>query len=171
MHMRDSLGRSWQLGTIQLDYQMPERFDMTYAGPDDDSPRPVMIHRAHFGSFERFIGILIEHFGGDFPLWLAPTQVQLIPVSDKHNGEAQALAERLAESGLRADVDTRTESVGKKIREAELAKAPYMWVVGDEEVESETVAPRKRHHQDDGVRVSIQDAIEALRAEVSGRVR
>ncbi|MGH2959169.1 MAG: threonine--tRNA ligase, partial [Solirubrobacterales bacterium] len=171
MHMRDSLGRSWQLGTIQLDYQMPERFDMTYAGPNDDTPRPVMIHRALFGSFERFIGILIEHFGGDFPLWLAPTQVQLIPVSDKHNGEAQELAARLAEDGLRASVDTRTESVGKKIREAELAKAPYMWVVGDEEVESGTVAPRKRHQQDDGERVAIQDAIEALLAEVSSRAR
>jgi len=171
MHMRDSLGRSWQLGTIQLDYQMPERFDMTYAGPNDDTPRPVMIHRALFGSFERFIGILIEHFGGDFPLWLAPTQVQLIPVSDKHNGEAQELADRLATDGLRASVDVRTESVGKKIREAELAKAPYMWVVGDEEVESGTVAPRKRHQQEDGERVAIQDAIEALLTEVSSRAR
>ncbi|MBI2690868.1 MAG: threonine--tRNA ligase [Solirubrobacterales bacterium] len=171
MHMRDSLGRSWQLGTIQLDYQMPERFDMTYAGPNDDTPRPVMIHRALFGSFERFIGILIEHFGGDFPLWLAPTQVQLIPVSDKHNGEAQELAARLAEDGLRADVDTRTESVGKKIREAELAKAPYMWVVGDEEVESGTIAPRKRHQTEDGERVPIQDAIDALIGEVTRRER
>jgi threonyl-tRNA synthetase len=171
MHMRDSLGRSWQLGTIQLDYQMPERFDMTYAGPNDDTPRPVMIHRALFGSFERFIGILIEHFGGDFPLWLAPTQVQLIPVSDKHNGEAQALADRLAEDGLRASVDVRTESVGKKIREAELAKAPYMWVVGDEEVESGTIAPRKRHQEEDGARVPIQDAIDALIGEVARRER
>jgi threonyl-tRNA synthetase len=171
MHMRDSLGRSWQLGTIQLDYQMPERFDMTYAGPDDDSPRPVMIHRALFGSFERFIGILIEHFGGDFPVWLAPTQVELIPVSDKHNEQALELADRLAADGLRAHVDTRTESVGKKIREAELAKAPYMWVVGDEEVETGTVAPRKRHHEGDDERISIADAIKWLLDEVNSRVR
>jgi threonyl-tRNA synthetase len=171
MHMRDSLGRSWQLGTIQLDYQMPERFDMTYAGPDDDSPRPVMIHRALFGSFERFIGILIEHFGGDFPVWLAPTQVELIPVSDKHNEQALELADRLAADGLRAHVDTRTESVGKKIREAELAKAPCMWVVGDEEVETGTVAPRKRHHEGDDERISIADAIKKLLDEVNSRVR
>jgi threonyl-tRNA synthetase len=150
---------------------MPERFDMTYAGPDDDSPRPVMIHRALFGSFERFIGILIEHFGGDFPVWLAPTQVELIPVSDKHNEQALELADRLAADGLRAHVDTRTESVGKKIREAELAKAPYMWVVGDEEVETGTVAPRKRHHEGDDERISIADAIKWLLDEVNSRVR
>ncbi|MBJ7353649.1 MAG: threonine--tRNA ligase [Thermoleophilaceae bacterium] len=171
LHMKDSLGRSWQLGTVQLDFSMPERFDLTYTGPDNEDQRPVMIHRALFGSFERFIGILIEHFGGDFPLWLAPTQVQLIPVSDKHNGEAQKLADRLADDGLRAIVDTRTESVGKKIREAELAKAPYMWVVGDEEVETGTVAPRKRHQTEDGARVSIEDAISALLDEVASRAR
>lgn len=171
MHMRDSLGRSWQLGTIQLDYQMPERFDMTYTAADNSEQRPVMIHRALFGSFERFIGILIEHFGGDFPLWLAPTQVELIPVSDKHNNEAQLLADRLAAAGLRPHVDTRTESVGKKIREAELAKSPYMWVVGDDEVESGTVAPRKRHQQADGDRVPIQDAIDALAGEAARRER
>jgi threonyl-tRNA synthetase len=171
MHMRDSLGRSWQLGTIQLDYQMPERFEMVYAGPDNDELQPVMIHRALFGSFERFIGILIEHFGGDFPLWLAPTQVELIPVSDKHNGEALQLADRLAAAGLRPHVDERTESVGKKIREAELAKAPYMWVVGDEEVESGSVAPRKRHAEGDGDRVAIADAISALVDEVQRRER
>lgn len=171
MHMKDSLGRSWQLGTIQLDYQMPERFDMTYAAADNSEQRPVMIHRALFGSFERFVGILIEHFGGDFPLWLSPTQVQLIPVSDKHTAEAQQLADRLAAAGLRPHVDGRTESVGKKIREAELSKAPYMWVVGDKEVESGTIAPRRRHQQEDGERVSIADAIEALALESAGRRR
>jgi threonyl-tRNA synthetase len=169
MHMKDSLGRSWQLGTIQLDYQMPERFDMTYAGPDNDEPRPVMIHRALFGSFERFIGILIEHFGGDFPLWLAPTQVQIIPVSDRHNEYAKSLEAKLAAAGLRPHVDERTESVGKKIREAELAKAPYMWVVGDEEIETETVKPRKRHDEADGERVAIDDVISALTNEVAER--
>ncbi|MFT4049700.1 MAG: threonine--tRNA ligase [Solirubrobacterales bacterium] len=171
MHMKDSLGRSWQLGTIQLDYQMPERFDMSYTAADNSDQRPVMIHRALFGSFERFIGILIEHFGGDFPLWLAPNQVQLIPVSDKHNDEAQLLADRLQAAGLRAAVDTRTESVGKKIREAELAKAPYMWVVGDEEVESGTVAPRKRHQKEDSERVPIQAAIDVLVDEDRRRAR
>jgi threonyl-tRNA synthetase len=171
MHMKDSLGRSWQLGTIQLDYQMPERFDMTYAAADNSEQRPVMIHRALFGSFERFIGILVEHFGGDFPLWLSPTQVQLIPVSDRHTAQAQELADRLAAAGLRPYVDERTESVGKKIREAELAKAPYMWVVGDKEVETGTVAPRKRQQQEDGERVSIEDAIAALAKEATSRAR
>ncbi len=171
MHMKDSLGRSWQLGTIQLDYQMPERFDMTYTAADNSEQRPVMVHRALFGSFERFIGILIEHFGGEFPLWLSPTQVQLIPVSDKHNSEAQQLADRLSAAGLRPHVDTRTESVGKKIREAELAKAPYMWVVGDEEVESGTVAPRKRHDEGDSERIPIEDAIALLIEENESRAR
>jgi threonyl-tRNA synthetase len=171
MHMRDSLGRSWQLGTIQLDYQMPERFDMTYAGPENDELRPVMIHRALFGSFERFIGILIEHFGGDFPLWLAPVQVQLIPVSDRHNGDAARIAGRLIDAGLRAAVDERTESVGKKIREAELAKVPYMWVIGDEESQTDTVAPRSRHRDGDDERVPIERAIETLTAEARSRSR
>jgi threonyl-tRNA synthetase len=171
MHMRDSLGRSWQLGTIQLDYQMPERFDMTYAGADNDEPRPVMIHRALFGSFERFIGILIEHFGGDFPLWLAPTQVQIIPVSDKHNEYAKEIAGKLAAAGLRPHVDERTESVGKKIREAELAKAPYMWVVGDEEIETNTVEPRKRHDEAAAGRANIDETIAELVEEVARRER
>jgi threonyl-tRNA synthetase len=171
MHMRDSLARSWQLGTIQLDYQMPERFDMTFAAADNSEHRPVMIHRALFGSFERFIGILIEHFGGDFPLWLAPVQVQLIPVSDKHNVEAERLAERLVAAGLRPHVDLRTESVGKKIREAELAKVPSMWVIGDEEIASGTVAPRRRHEEGDGERVTTEAAIDELARENAARTR
>jgi threonyl-tRNA synthetase len=130
-----------------------------------------MIHRALFGSFERFIGILIEHFGGDFPLWLAPTQVQIIPVSDKHNEYANAVADRLSAVGLRPHVDVRTESVGKKIREAELAKAPYMWVVGDEEIESDTVAPRKRHDEQDAGRSEIDAVIAELVDEVARRQR
>lgn len=169
MHMRDSLGRSWQLGTIQLDHQMPERFDMTFTAADNSEHRPVMIHRALFGSFERFIGILVEHYGGDFPLWLAPTQVELIPVSDKHNDEAERLAARLSEAGLRPHVDLRTESVGKKIREAELAKVPYMWVVGDEEIASGTVAPRRHHDGGDGERVAIDAAVDGLVRENAAR--
>ncbi len=171
LHMKDSLGRSWQLGTVQLDYSMPERFELTYTGADNDEQRPVMIHRALFGSFERFIGILIEHYGGDFPLWLAPIQVQIIPVSDKHNDYASELAGRLLDAGLRAHVDERTESVGKKIREAELAKAPYMWVVGDEEIQTDTIAPRKRHDEGDGVRADIGETIGKLREEVARRER
>ncbi len=171
MHMKDSLGRSWQLGTIQLDYQMPERFDMTYTAPDNSEQRPVMIHRALFGSFERFIGILVEHFAGDFPLWLAPTQVQLIPVSDDHNELAEQLAAQLSAAGLRAHVDSRTQSVGKKIREAELAKAATMWVVGDEEAQTRTVAPRRRHQQEEPQRVAIDAAIEELVAEATERRR
>jgi threonyl-tRNA synthetase len=171
MHMKDSLGRSWQLGTIQLDYQMPERFDMTYTAADNSDQRPVMIHRALFGSFERFIGILIEHYGGDFPLWLSPTQVQLIPVSDKHNDAADQIADRLSAAGLRPHVDARTESVGKKIREAELAKVPSMWVVGDDEVTNDTIAPRSRHQEGEGERISIDRAIEQLAERVRERER
>jgi threonyl-tRNA synthetase len=144
---------------------------MTYAGADNDEPRPVMIHRALFGSFERFIGILIEHFGGDFPLWLAPTQVQIIPVSDKHNEYAKEIAGKLAAAGLRPHVDERTESVGKKIREAELAKAPYMWVVGDEEIETNTVEPRKRHDEAAAGRANIDETIAELVEEVARRER
>ena len=171
LHMTDSLGRSWQLGTVQLDYSMPERFELTYTGPNNDDQQPVMIHRALFGSFERFIGILIEHYGGEFPLWLAPIQVQIVPVSDKHNDAANQIADRLLAAGLRAHVDERTESVGKKIREAELQKVPQMWVVGDEEQATDTVAPRARHDEGDSVRVQIDDAIAQLTEEVAQRRR
>ncbi|MBI5309886.1 MAG: threonine--tRNA ligase [Actinobacteria bacterium] len=171
LHMKDSLGRSWQLGTVQLDFSMPERFELSYTGDDNEEHRPVMIHRALFGSFERFIGILIEHYGGEFPLWLAPVQVRVVPVSDKHNDFSNQLADRLLEAGLRPHVDERSESVGRKIRDAELAKAPLMWVVGDEEQQTETVAPRRRHHEGEPERVPIADAIEQLRAEVAARTR
>ena len=171
LHMKDSLGRSWQLGTVQLDYSMPERFDLTYTGPNNDEQRPVMIHRALFGSFERFIGILIEHYGGEFPLWLAPIQVQIVPVSDKHNEAARQIADRLLDAGLRAHVDERTESVGKKIREAELQKVPQMWVVGDEEQSTDTVAPRVRHAEGDSERIAIDQAIEQLSDSVARRER
>lgn len=150
LHMTDALGRGWQLGTIQLDYQMPERFALTYVGDDNAEHRPVMIHRALMGSFERFIGILIEHYGGDFPFWLAPLQVAVLPVADRHLAYARTVAERLRAEGLRAEVDERSESVGRKIRAAELQKVPYMLVVGDAEERERTVAVRRRGRGDVG---------------------
>ncbi len=155
LHMTDALGRGWQLGTIQLDYQMPERFALTYVGDDNAEHRPVMIHRALMGSFERFIGILIEHYGGDFPFWLAPLQVAVLPVADRHLAYARTVAERLRAEGLRAEVDERSESVGRKIRAAELQKVPYMLVVGDAEERERTVAVRRRGRGDVG-RLSLE---------------
>jgi threonyl-tRNA synthetase len=141
-HVTDALGRSWQCGTCQLDFQMPERFDLTYVGADDQPHRPVMIHRALLGSMERFAGILIEHYAGRFPAWLAPVQTIVLPVSDKHNEYADRVAAELREAGVRVEVDERSESVGKKIRDAELGRYPYMLVVGDRELEAGAVAVR-----------------------------
>src|SRR5436853_1542998 len=148
--MRDSIGRSWQLGTVQLDYSMPERFGLEYTGADNEDHRPVMIHRALLGSFERFIGILIEHYAGEFPLWLSPTQALILPIADRHNEYAWKVAEQLRAVSLRADVDERTESIGKKIREAEVEKVPYMLVVGDKEADEDTVAVRRHREGDIG---------------------
>jgi len=150
LHMTDSIGRSWQLGTVQLDYSMPERFDLHYTGADDADHRPVMIHRALLGSFERFIGILIEHYGGEFPLWLAPVQAIVLPIADRHAQAAAGVLQALQDAGLRAELDDRTESVGRKIRDAELRKVPYMLVVGDREAESGTVAVREHRVGDSG---------------------
>jgi len=141
-HVTDALGRSWQCGTCQLDFQMPERFDLTYVGADDEPHRPVMIHRALLGSMERFAGILIEHYAGRFPVWLAPVQAIVLPVSDRHVEYAERVAAELREAGVRVEVDERSESVGKKIRAAELGRYPYMLVVGDREQESGALAVR-----------------------------
>ncbi len=141
-HITDALGRSWQCGTCQLDFQMPERFDLTYTGADDAPHRPVMIHRALLGSLERFAGILIEHYAGRFPVWLAPVQAIVLPVSDRHNDYAESVAAGLREAEVRVTSDSRSESVGKKIRDAELGRYPYMLVVGDKEQEAGTVAVR-----------------------------
>ncbi len=140
----DSIGRKWQLGTIQLDYVAPERFDLGYIGADNSEHRPVVIHRAIYGSFERFIGILIEHFAGDFPLWLSPEQARLLPVSDRHLPWAEEVAAKLREAGLRVDIDRSHGKLGAMIRDAQLAKIPYTLVVGDKEVEARGVSPRKR---------------------------
>jgi threonyl-tRNA synthetase len=149
-HITDALGRSWQCGTCQLDFQMPERFELTYTGADNAEHPPVMIHRALLGSMERFAGILIEHYGGRFPLWLAPVQAVVLPVADRHNERAGEIARELRASGFRVRVDDRTESVGRKIRDAELSKAPYMLVVGDKEIESGSVSLRQHGDGDLG---------------------
>ena len=148
----DAIGRKWQCATIQLDYQMPERFDLKYTGADNAEHRPVVIHRAIFGSFERFIALLLEHFAGAFPLWLAPVQVILLPIADRHLDYARSVRDKLASAGLRAEVDERQEKIGYKIREAQLQKIPYMLVVGDKEVAEGTVSVRTRAEGDQGGR-------------------
>ena len=168
LHMTDAIGRSWQLGTVQCDYYMPERFELTYMGQDNQEHRPVMIHRALMGSFERFIGILIEHYGGEFPLWLAPVQARVLPIADRHLDYAGEVAAKLRDAGIRADVDERTESIGKKIREGELHKVPYMLVVGDNEASDGQVAVRKHREGDLGAS-SVEDFAASLSAAILAR--
>jgi threonyl-tRNA synthetase len=164
----DALGRAWQLGTIQLDYAAPERFDMTYVGEDNAEHRPVVIHRAVSGSLERFIAILIEHFAGAFPLWLAPVQAIVLPIADRHAEYAREVAAALDAAGLRAEVDERQEKVNYKIREAQLQKIPYMLVVGDRESAEKAVAVRSRAKGDLGARPLTQFVTDAL-AEVRAK--
>ena len=165
MHLTDSLGRSWQLGTVQLDYSMPERFELTYTGADNHEHRPVMIHRALFGSYERFIGIMLEHYAGELPLWLAPVQAIVLPVSDRFNAYAQTVREELSAGGARIELDDRSESVGRKIREAELRKIPYMLVVGDREEGEGTVSVRE-HRTGDAGDFSVKEFGERLLREL-----
>ncbi len=150
LHMTDSIGRSWQLGTVQLDYSMPERFELAYTGADNAEHRPVMIHRALLGSFERFIGILIEHYAGELPLWLAPVQAIVLPVSDRFNEYGGSVRERLCEQGLRVELDDRGESIGRKVRDAELRRIPHMLVVGEREQREGTVSVREHRAGDRG---------------------
>jgi threonyl-tRNA synthetase len=152
----DALGRSWQLGTVQLDYQMPERFELRYIGADGEEHRPVMIHRAMLGSLERFLGILIEHTAGAFPLWLAPVQAVVLPVSEKFADYGATVKKELAAAGLRVELDDRNEKLGYRIREAQLQKVPYMLVVGAREAENGTVAVRRRTGDDLGDRTPAQ---------------
>jgi threonyl-tRNA synthetase len=158
LHMTDSLGRSWQMGTIQLDYQMPVRFDLTYFGADNAEHHPVVIHRALLGSLERFTGILIEHYAGAFPFWLAPVQIRIIPVGEDHREAVQALKERLAD--FRVEIDERDETVGKRIRDAEVEKVPYVIVYGDKESDG-SLAVRKRGGEQSTL------SLDALRADLS----
>ena len=166
-HVKDSMGRSWQLGTIQLDFSMPERFDLEYIGDDGKPHRPVMIHRAALGSIERFMGILVEEYGGAFPLWLAPLQIILLPIADRHVDYAEEVAGRLRAEGLRVAVDARNEKTGFKIREAQLQKIPYMLVVGDREMEAGKVAVRQREAGDLGA-MPVDDFIGRLKSELTG---
>jgi threonyl-tRNA synthetase len=162
----DAIGRKWQCATIQLDYQMPERFDLKYVGADNAVHRPVVIHRAIFGSFERFIALLIEHYAGAFPLWLAPVQVTVLPIADRHLPYAASVRDRLAAAGLRVDVDERYEKIGYKIREAQLQKIPYMLVVGDKEAAEGTVSVRARTGGDRGSS-TLDEFLRATTSEVS----
>jgi threonyl-tRNA synthetase len=148
--VKDVIGREWQLGTVQVDYNLPERFNLGYVGSDNQLHRPVMIHRAPFGSMERFCGVLIEHFGGSFPVWLSPVQVKLLPISQKHQEYAAKVAERLSAERIRVEVDDRNEKIGLKIREAQLSKAPYMLIVGDTEAAEGAVSVRTRKKGDEG---------------------
>jgi threonyl-tRNA synthetase len=167
-HITDALGRSWQCGTCQIDFFMPERFELTYQGADNAEHRPVLIHRALLGSMERFAGVLIEHYAGRFPLWLAPLQVAVLPVTDRNAEYAADVARRLREAGIRCRVDERSESVGKKIRDAELARAPYMLVVGDREQDDGSVAVRS-HAEGDLGSAPLEDFVERARTEIASR--
>ena len=167
-HLEDSIGRTWQCGTIQLDFQMPERFDLTYVGQDGEKHRPVMIHRVVFGSIERFIAILTEHYAGAFPLWLAPVQVKLVPISENQAKYAHQVCKKLVAKGIRAEVDDRNEKMGYRIREAQLQKIPYMLVLGEKEKQDKTVAVRNRKKGDLGV-MSQGDFIKKLLAEIADK--
>ena len=167
-HLEDSLGRTWQCGTIQLDFQMPERFDLTYVGQDGEKHRPVMIHRVVFGSIERFIAILTEHYAGAFPLWLAPVQVEIVPIAEAQSEYAHQVCDRLTELGIRAEVDDRNEKMGYRIREAQLQKIPYMLVLGEKEREQQIVSVRNRKKGDLG-QMSQDDLISKLLQEIADK--
>jgi len=167
-HLVDAIGRTWQCGTIQLDFQLPQRFELEYMGADGEKHRPIMIHRVAFGSIERFIGILIEHFAGAFPTWLAPLQVKVLPISEKFSAYAQQVRERLSEAGIRAEVDTRAEKIGYKIREAQTHKIPYMLIVGQKEEEEDVVSVRSRFKGDEGQK-SLESFIEFLKKEIAAK--
>ncbi len=164
--VRDAIGRKWQLGTIQVDYNLPERFDLTYVGADNEKHRPVMIHRAPFGSMERFVAVLIEHCAGNFPLWLTPTQAIILPISEKYTTYAKKVLNLLSNLNIRAEIDDRNEKTGRKIRDAEMKKIPYMLIVGEKEEESETVSVRKHKEGDIGV-MSIEVFAEKVNNEAN----
>ena len=167
-HLVDCIGRTWQCGTIQLDFQLPLRFNLEYTGADGEKHRPIMIHRVIFGSIERFIGILIEHFAGAFPTWLAPVQVKVLPISDKYMDYAQKVLDELNNSGVRAEIDTRAEKIGYKIREAQMKKIPYMLVVGAKEEEDGLVSIRSRFEGDEGQK-SLTDFLAAIKMEIQAK--
>ena len=163
--VKDALGRQWQLGTIQVDYNLPERFELSYKGSDNQSHRPVMIHRAPFGSMERFIALLLEHTGGNFPLWLTPEQAIILPVSEKHEKYAEKVLNSLENAEIRGLVDSRNETIGKKIREAEMSKIPFMLIVGDQEAEDQTISVRKHGGEEIGT-ISVEDFAQLVKKEI-----
>ena len=165
-HLEDSIGRTWQCGTIQLDFQLPLRFNLEYTGADGEKHRPIMIHRVAFGSIERFIGILIEHFAGAFPTWLAPVQVRVLPISDKYMDYGRKVFEVLNKSGIRTEMDTRAEKIGYKIREAQMQKIPYMLVAGAKEEENGLVSVRSRFAGDEGQK-SLDEFVASVSSEIA----
>lgn len=167
-HLDDAIGRTWQCGTIQLDFQLPERFELEYMGADGEKHRPIMVHRVVLGSIERFIGILIEHFAGAFPLWLAPTQVKILPIADRHHEKAFEIQKELDAAGIRVAVDDRSEKIGYKIREAQLQKVPYMVLVGDKDIEAGTISVRHRKDGDLGA-MQLQEFLDKAKAEISSK--
>ena len=168
--VKDAIGRKWQLGTIQVDYNLPERFDLEYTGADNLKHRPVMIHRAPFGSMERFVAVLIEHTGGKFPLWLAPDQVVVMPISEKFNDYAQKLSDLLNNSDIRTVLDDRNEKIGRKIRDNELKKIPYLLIVGENEMNNITVSVRRQGQGDMGT-MSVEDFISKINEEVNSQLQ
>jgi threonyl-tRNA synthetase len=167
IHIQDALGRTWQCGTIQLDMNLPELFDLSYIGQDDQKHRPIMIHRVVYGSLERFLGILIEHYAGKFPAWLAPVQVKILTISDKHHAPARELFDRLTASGLRAELDLRSEKIGYKIRQAQMEKVVYMAVLGDKECAENTLSIRGRDGKSETLKTD--DFIRKLQEEIRSR--
>ena len=167
--VRDAIGRKWQLGTIQVDYNLPERFELEYVGADNEKHRPVMIHRAPFGSMERFVAVLIEHTGGKFPLWLTPDQAVILPISEKYDDYAQKVSKVLNISDIRTLIDDRNEKIGKKIRDNELKRIPYLLIVGEKEAESETVSVRKQGEGDKGI-MKIEEFAEFIQKEVKNQL-
>ena len=168
VNIKDALGRSWQCTTVQFDFNLPQRFGITYIGEDGNEHQPYMVHRAIFGSLERFMGVLIEHYGGSFPVWLAPLQVKIIPIADRHFDYARQIGNKMDASGLRCEVDLGTDRMNSKIRQGQLQKIPYMVIVGDKEVESDTVSVRSRNGEDVGV-VSVRDLVGRIISESSNK--
>ena len=165
-HLKDSIGRTWQCGTIQLDFQLPQRFDIDYIGADGEKHRPIMLHRVVFGSIERFVGILLEHYAGKFPAWIAPVQVKVLPVSDKYNEYARKVEKALEENDIRVEVDVRSEKLGYKIREARMDRVPYMIITGENEKNNASVSVRQRdaeRDQQDLGEMSLEQVVDLIK--------
>ena len=167
-HLRDSIGRTWQCGTIQLDMMLPEKFELEYTGEDGQKHRPIMVHRVVYGSIERFIGILIENYAGAFPVWLAPVQIKILPITDAHADFSHELCKKFANLGFRADVDDRSEKTGKKIRDAQIKKVPYTIVIGDKEIET-GILPVRKHGEKESFNMSVEDFISYVQNKISTR--